>query len=167
MSAKLYLARNGPVGSTAALPKVTTGTAIKTMMQLLNSTDDMRVVEWGISFDGSAAATPIQCELITTSTVASTGTAMVAADITLFSSPAAVAPSTMTYSTTGCSYTATAEGTVTTLRTGDIQQVAPTNQYVKQFPLSREFEVAATNVLRIRVTATVAVNAYCYVIFEI
>ena len=41
---------------------------------------------------------------------------------------------------------------------------APTNQYLKQFPLGQGFYVPAAGVLRIRVTAAVAVNAYCYVV---
>jgi len=48
-----------------------------------------------------------------------------------------------------------------------VQLVAPTNQYVKQFPLGREPMFKASEFLRIRVTAGAAVNAYCYVIIEI
>ena len=53
----LYLIANGPMPTTAAQAAVTTGTAIKSMLQLkpFNVCD---IVEWGISFDGSAAATP-------------------------------------------------------------------------------------------------------------
>ena len=49
----------------------------------------------------------------------------------------------------------------------DVQFIAPTNQYVKQFPLGREPVVDAVSALRIRVTAGAAVNAYCYVILEV
>ena len=47
----------------------------------------------------------------------------------------------------------------------DVQLIAPTNQYVKQFPLGQGFYVPQANYLRIRVTAAAAVNAYCYVIY--
>jgi hypothetical protein len=49
----------------------------------------------------------------------------------------------------------------------DVQHIAPTAQYVKQWPLGREPSFAATEYLRIRVTAAAAVNAYCYVIVEV
>src|SRR3954463_16580900 len=78
----LYLIANGPMPTTAAFAAVTTGTAIKTLLQFKPSaTIVAKIVEWGISFDGSAAATPIKVELIETD-VAATVTASVAADIT-------------------------------------------------------------------------------------
>lgn len=165
MAEKLYWTANGAMPTTAALAPVTTGTAIKTLLQLQCGTaDKIQVVEWGISFDGSAAATPIRCELIHTGTVAATVTAHVAAGVQPFNDTGGTT-SALQLGTTGTGYTATAEGTVTTSRYGDLQLVAPSGQYVKQFPLGREFEVPASGILRVRVTATAAVNAYCYVIW--
>jgi len=167
--AKLFLLQNGPKPTTAGPVKVTTGTSIKTMLQLLLPVGIQgKVVEWGISFDGSAAATPIECELVETGAVAATVTAFVTADITRFGAND-IDPLTalMTASTSGSGYTSTSEGSVTATRELDFQQVAPTNQYVKQFPLGREPEFGNGNVLRVRVTAGAAVNAYCYVIVEI
>lgn len=163
--ATLYWAANGAMPTTAALTAVTTGTAIKTMLQVASSsTRPLKVVEWGISFDGSAAATPIKCELIQTD-VAATVTAHVAAGVQPYDDPNAPA-STVTLGTSATGYTATAEGTITTTRYGDLQQVAPTAQYVKQWPLGREWQVPVSKFLRVRVTAGAAVNAYCYVIWE-
>jgi len=163
--ATLYFAANGAMPTTAALNKITTGTAIKTMLQIAPSaTRPLKVVEWGISFDGSAAATPIQCELIQTD-VAATVTAHVAAGVQPYDDPNAPA-STVTLGTSATGYTASAEGTITTTRYGDLQLIAPTNQYVKQWPLGREFQVPVSKFLRVRVTAGTAVNAYCYVIWE-
>ena len=163
--ATLYFAANGAMPTTAALTKVTTGTAIKTMLQIASSaTRPLKVVEWGISFDGSAAATPIQCELIQTD-VAATVTAHVAAGVQPYDDPNAPA-STVTLGTSATGYTATVEGSITTTRYGDLQLIAPTNQYVKQWPLGREFQVPVSKFLRVRVTAGAAVNAYCYVIWE-
>lgn len=162
---KLYFAANGAMPTTAALSPVTTGTAIKTLLQIATSTTDkIAVVEWGISFDGSAAATPIRCELITTN-VAATVTAHVAAGVQPYSDSGAPA-SSVTLGTSATGYTATAEGSITTTRYGDVQLVAPTNQYVHQWPLGREFEVPVSTFLRVRVTAAAAVNAYTYVIWE-
>jgi len=160
----LYWAANGPMPTTAAFAPVTTGTAIKTMLQIATpSTRPIRVVEWGISFDGSAAATPIKCELLQTD-VAATVTAHVAAGVQPFNDPNAPA-SLVTLGTTATGYTATAEGTITTTRQGDVQFVAPTNQYIKQWPLDNEFQVPISKFLRVRVTAGTAVNCYCYVVW--
>src|SRR5487761_2143902 len=137
-----YRVYNGASPGAAAGAKATTGTSVKTMLQLLHPSLPLSVIEWGISFDGSAAATPIECELIHTTTVAATVTAYVANDVTLFSDP----------STSGSDFTSTAEGSVVApVRIGDYQLVAPTNQYVKQFPLDQEFVVPAGGILRIRV----------------
>ena len=55
----LYTVFNGASPTTAALTPVTTGTAIKTMLQVkLGTGIKGTIVEWGISFDASAAATP-------------------------------------------------------------------------------------------------------------
>ena len=165
---------NGPMPTTAAQAAVTTGTAIKTLLQVkLNAlaTNTARVVEWGISFDGSAAATPIKCELLTTGTVKATITEFVAADIiNLDPNGAAVTDDNpFAFGAAGdeSGYTGTAEGTITATEMMDVQFIAPTNQYVKQFPLGREPQFAPTDFLRIRVTAAAAVNAYCYIICEV
>ena len=163
--ATLYWAANGAMATTAALVKVTTGTSVKTMLQIASSaTRPLKIVEWGISFDGSAAATPIECELIQTD-VAATVTAHVAAGVQPYDDPNAPA-STVTLGTAATGYTASAEGSITTTRTFDAQLVAPTNQYVKQWPLGREAQLPVSKFLRVRVTAGAAVSAYTYVIWE-
>ena len=145
--AELYLIANGASPTTAALVPVTTGTAIKTMLQVKMGTTATRgkVVEWGISFEGFAAALPIRCELIETGTVFATVTAHVAAGIVNLdpfgTTPTSGFPFTFTTTTTG--YTASAEGTITATRPLDVQFIAPTNQYVKQWPLGREPIIAS------------------------
>jgi hypothetical protein len=164
----LYLIANGPMPTTAAQAVVTTGTSIKTMLQL-KPFNQMKIVEWGISFDGSTAATPIKCELLETGTVFGTVTASADADITKMSGSdqavASVAGLTLGTSATG--YTCTSEGSITTVRMFDPQLIAPTNQYVKQFPLGREPVLVIGNACRIRVTAAAAVNCYAYIMVEI
>ncbi len=163
--ATLYIASNGPMATTGTTQKVTTGATLKTLLQIApSSTRPIKVVEWGISFDGSAAGTPIQCELIQTD-VAATVTAHVAAGVQPYDDPNGPA-STVTLSTTATGYTASGEGTPTATRLGDLQQIAPTGQYVKQWPLGREFQVPISKFLRVRVLAGAAVNAECYVIWE-
>lgn len=164
----LYLITNGAFPAAAAPVAVTTGTAIKTLLQL-KPFNIARIVEWGISFDGFAAAAPIKCELLETGTVNATVTAAADADIVKLSGldQAVASVAGLTLATSGTGYTASAEGTVTASRLFDVQFVAPTNQYVKQFPLGREPVLVIGNICRIRVTAAAAVNAYCYVVLDI
>jgi len=163
----LYTIYNGPMPTTAAQAVVTTGTAIKTMLQL-KPFNRVRVVEWGISFDGSAAATPIKCELLETGTVFGTVTASADADIAKWegTDQAVASVAGLTLGTSATGYTCTSEGSITTVRMFDAQLVAPTNQYVKQFPLGREPCLVIGNACRIRVTAGAAVNAYCYMVLD-
>ena len=166
----LYQFFNGPMPTTAAQAVVTTGTAIKTLLQVKGVTAvRYKVREWGISFDGSAAATPIKCELVETGTVFGTVTAAVAADIVGFDAQGLATTSTTYFSvgTAATGYTCTAEGSITATRMFDAQLVAPTNQYIKQFPLGCEPYCDAVSALRIRVTAGAAVNALAYVLLEV
>ena len=168
----LYLIANGPMPTTASQAVVTTGTAIKTLLQVkASSTAMFKIKEWGISFDGSTAGVPIKCELLETGTVFATVTTSVANDIVKLDASALAGgdPTTnlIPVGTTSTGYTASAEGTITATRMFDAQLVAPTNQYVKQFPLGSEPVVNLASAMRIRVTAPVAVNAYCYVVIEV
>ena len=171
---ELYLIPNGPSPTTAAQAAVTTGTAIKTMLQVklnASATTRAKVIEWGISFDGSAAATPIACELLTTGAVKATVTEHVAAGIVNLdpNATATTDDNPFAFGAAGdeTGYTATAEGTITATRMMDVQYIAPTAQYVKQWPLGREPEFGPAEFLRIRVTAGAAVNCLCYVVIEI
>lgn len=169
--AQQYLIANGPMPTTAAQAVVTTGTSIKTLLQVkASATATFKIVEWGISFDGSAAATPIKVELLETD-VAATVTASAAADIVKYNAEALSGgdPTTNLFpvGTTSTGYTSTSEGSITAVREFDVQLVAPTNQYVKQFPLGREPVVQISKFARIRVTAGAAVNAYCYMVVEV
>jgi hypothetical protein len=138
----LFLIPNGPMQTTAAAAAVTTGTAIKTLLQVKPSaTIVAKIIEWGI-FDGFAAALPIKVELIETD-VAATVTASVANDITKLDAAALAGgdPTTnlIQVGTTSTGYTSTGEGTITASRDLDGPQfIAPTNQFIKQFPLGRE-----------------------------
>lgn len=155
--------------TTTAFPGVTTGTAIKTMLQVRPFVRG-KIVAWGISFDGSAAATPIKCELLETGTVFATVTASVDNDIVKLESTTdqvAASVAGLTLSTSGTGYTATAEGTITSSRVFDAQYVAPTNQYIYQFPLGQEPVMIAGSSYRIRVLAGTAVNANCWMEIDI
>lgn len=167
----LYLIANGPSPTTAAQVPVTTGTVIKTLLQVkASATKPFQVVEWGFSGDGSAAATPGKVELCETD-VAATVTASAAADINKLDAEALSSgdPTTnlIPVGTTSTGYTSTSEGSITVVREFDVQLIAPTNQYVKQFPLGLEPVVQISKFLRVRVTFAAAINAYCYVIIRV
>ena len=159
-----YRIFNGPMPTTASFAAVTTGTAIKTLLQL-KPFNQCKITAWGISFDGSAAATPIECELLETGTVFGTVTASADADcMKLDGADQAVASvAGLTLGTSATGYTCTSEGSITTIRLFDVQFVAPTNQYVYQFPLGQEPVLVIGNACRVRVKAGAAVNAICWI----
>lgn len=170
--ANTYIIYNAPMPTTASIAKVTTGTAIKTMLQIRGQVP-FAVVEWGISFDGSAAATPGTVELMTTGTIYATVTASAAADIMKFNdanaptNTAGVSGTPFNLGTTHTGYTATVEGAISQVKTFDGQLIAPTGQYIKQFPLGERPRVIAGNALRVRVLFGAAINALCYVVVEV
>lgn len=179
MAAKTYLIHNSAQATTAAPVKQPTGATIRTMMQLAPAAGyPMRVVEWGCSFDGSAAATPGQVELFAT-TVAATAlsTAYVVGDIQPYGDPNSPAntagtsgvPLNLGTGLSGFSTAAVTEGTVANCRMFDVQMISGTNQFIHQFPLGREPELngkATVEFLRVRMTFGASVNAYAYVIVE-
>lgn len=161
----LFKVYNGAAPTTAAIAPVTTGTAIKTLLQIASPTAvGMTVVSWGIDFDGTAAATPIRCELVETD-VAATVTAHAAGNVIKMNRASGDA-SQIQYGTALSGYTATAEGTITATRLLDYHLVAPTNQFAWEWSLGRESWFQAAKFLRVRVTATAAVNAVCWVMWE-
>lgn len=166
-----YKIFNGAMPTTASFVSVTTGTAVKTMLQVKPSaTLAMKIKAWGISFDGSAAATPIKVALIETD-VAATVTASVANDIAKYDALALAGgdPTTdlIQVGTTSTGYTATAEGSITAVRVFDAQLIAPTSQYVYEYSLGSEPIVQIAKFARIRLTAGAAVNAVCWMLVEV
>jgi hypothetical protein len=160
-----YLVANGAMQTTAAFATVTTGTAIKTLLQL-KPFNVCEIVEWGISFDGFAAALPIKVELIDTGTVFGTVTASADADCSKFDSveQAVASVAGLTLGTSATGYTCTNEGSIVAARNFDLQLLPPTGPYVKQFPLGERPKLIIGNAVRVRVTAGTAVNAYTYIV---
>lgn len=168
----LFLIPSGPMQTTAAFATLATGTSIKTLLQFkASATLVARIIEWGVSFDGAAAATPGKVELIETD-VAATVTASNAADITRYDADAlACGDPTSILIQVGASatgYNASAEGSIAAVRNLDSPQlIAPTNQFIKQFPLGREPIVQVGKFARIRTTFGASVNAYGYMIVQL
>jgi len=169
--AKTYICFNGPMPTVAAGAPVATGAVIITLLQLKPALP-IKVIEWGISFSGFAAAAPGKVELLTTGVIYGTVTAFAAADVMPYDDPnapvntAGVNGVPLNLGVTESGYTCTNEAAIVATRYGDVQQISPTGQYVKQFPLGREFGVPALGCLRVRVTFAASVYAVCYVIFE-
>lgn len=165
MARKLYIVFNGASPTTAGQVKMAVTTSINTLVQVATpSTTGIVIVEWGISFDASAAAVPVLTELLQTDVAATAGTSLTP---TLYGDPNA--PASLCVGGTGATMFndgSITEGTITATRVFDCQLIAPTGSYVKQFPLGREPEVPISKFLRIRTTAPAAVNAICYVIWE-
>lgn len=163
-----YIVWNAPMQTTAALAKVTTGTSIKTMLQLATpSTRMIRVLSWGYNLDAIPGSTGGQVELIQTD-VAATVTAHLASGVQPLD-PNAPA-SLLTLGATATGYTATVEGTITAVRTFDTNLIPPTAgaqemDYDYQFLPEEQPIVAISKFLRVRCTMAAAVNMLCYVRF--
>ena len=169
MAAKTYAVMNGAAPGAAAAVPITTGTAIKTHIQIATNTTTpaIRFVEWWVEFDGSTAATPIKVELIRhTGGPQTTLTAYAAADIAKVNDPNAPASSIQLGTALSGFSNTTAEVTPTTAVSLETHFVPPTSGIYVQFPLGREPEVQVAAFARVRTTAGAAVNCYAGVMWE-
>jgi hypothetical protein len=157
--------------TTAGIVKVTTGTSVKTMLQIATpSTRQLKIVSWGFTLDSAPATTGTGLiELIQTD-VAATVTAHSASGVQPLD-PNAPA-SLMTLSTTGTGYTSSGEGSITAVRTFDAIQISGESngagpvEYHYQFLPEEWSYVAVSKFLRVRVTFSAAVNMLCSVLWD-
>lgn len=170
MAAKTYAVMNGAAPGAAAAVPITTGTAIKSMIQLATNatTPSMRFVEWWVEYDGSTAATPIKTELIRHTTAPQTTlTAYVTADIARVNDPQApVSGLQLGTALSGFSNTTTEVAPTGTPVSLETHYVPPTSGIYVQFPLGREPEIQVAAFARIRTTAAAAVNCYAGLMWE-
>lgn len=163
--AKSYGVYNGAAVTTAAPVAVTTGTVVKTMIQLNTSaSSEARVTEWWWDGSASAAQAPAVIELLFHATGAATVTAYAAADIKKYDPNSRA--SLVTLGTANSGFSASAEGTVATPSGNMVQQIQPTTGFYIQYPLGREPEMAVSSFLRLRNTVNPAVNAICGISWE-
>lgn len=164
-----FKAWNGPMPTTAAQQSVTTGTAIKTMLQLATpATRQIQPIAWGFSLDDAPGGDAV-IELIQTD-VAATVTAHVAAGVQPLdpNSPASL----LSLGVGASGYTATAEGTITATRVFDAVSLSSTSgesglSYAYQFMPDERPIVAVSRFLRVRATTpTGAVDMRCWVIWD-
>jgi hypothetical protein len=165
VAVNVYKVYNAAMPTTAAIAKLATGTAIKTQIQIAPPTNkDVAVLGWGVSFDGSAAATSIMCELCETDVAATSLTAHVQAGLVNINNPGG-ANSLCQLGTALTGFGAGAEGTITAIRMGDAQLIQPTNQFIYDWILGYEFVIRAGKFGRIRITAGTTVNCLAYMLY--
>lgn len=163
-----YQTWNGPMPTVAAQQSVTTGTVIKTMLQLATpSTRQMQLISWGYSLSAQPAAGG-EIELIQTD-VAATVTAHVASGVQPLDPNAP--PSLLTLGAAATGFTATAEGATTAVRVFDSQllgSAAGNNElnYTYQWMPDERPIIAVSKFLRVRVTLGTAVNMQCFVVWD-
>lgn len=164
-----YKTWNGPMPTTAAQASVTTGTAIKTMLQLATpSTRQIQLIAWGFSADDPPGADAV-IELLQTD-VAATVTAHVASGVQPLD-PNAPA-SLLTLGTAATGYTASAEGSITATRVFDAVSLSSVSGesplvYSYQFMPDERPIIAVSKFLRVRATTpTAAQDLRCWIVWD-
>ena len=164
-----FITWNGPAPTTAAQQSVTTGTAIKTMLQLATpATRQIQLLEWGWSSDDPPGADGV-IELLQTD-VAATVTAHVAAGVQNLEPNGSA--SLLTLSTSGTGYTATVEGATTATRVFDVVSLSSVSgesslSYVRQWMPDARPIIPISKFLRVRATTpTTALDLRCWVVFQ-
>lgn len=159
----LFRAANVPMPTTAAETTQTTGTAIRTMLQVAvpSTKSQIKVVAWAVQFAGplTVAAT---VELVETDVAATGLTAHVASGVQPWSPDAIGGTSDMTLGTGATGYTnstSATEGTITATRQGKTVIMQPgESKYEWEWPLGREFLVQKSKFLRVRCTTSVSIG---------
>lgn len=164
-----YRAYNAAMATTAATASVTTGTAIKTMLQIATpATRQLMVLSWGYSLDDPPGADAV-FELIQTD-VAATVTAHAATGVQPLD--ASLPASLMTLGTSATGFTGTAEGSTTATRTFDLvsmssvsAEAAPKMHYEREWTYDNPI-IPVSKFLRIRATTpTTAVDMRCWIVW--
>jgi hypothetical protein len=151
--------------TTAVQAGASYATGAKVAIQLATpSTLELTIVEWGVSFDGSSAATPAIVELVIAGAASTCSSAHSTTTIQNYGPSALASKLSMGTTTTG--YGNGSITTNTTAQTWDKQYVAPTNQYLKLWPLGREPVLGASKFLQLRISTSATVNALAYIVWE-
>lgn len=164
----LFIAYNAALDATTGVTAGTSySTGAKVAIQLATpSTTELRLVEWGISFNGNAAGTPAVCTLCQAS-AASGATGLTAhSTSTIKAIGDRNKTSTLTMGTTSSAYGNAAITTNTTEKEFAAAFVGPMSQYEKQFPLGRDYVVDASKYLQLRINTAATYTALAYIVFE-
>jgi hypothetical protein len=162
----IYYAFNSALSATTAIAAGTSYAAgAKVALQIgIPSGGQIELIEWGISQDGSAAATPTLVEIASTATASTMSTAHTTTTVKPLNDPNAPA-SRLTMSTTATGFGNGAITSNTTLRMADREYVPTTAPFVKLWPLGCYPKFGATGAaefVQFRINTTVTVNAICY-----
>lgn len=158
--------------TTAAFASVSTGTTIKTMLQLSNpSTRMFTVLGWGFTLDDPPGADSI-IELVETDVAATGGTAHVASGVQPVVSGAPA--SLLTLGTGNTGYSFTNEGAITATKLHDqvalssvSAEAGPFLTYRLLFSDVEAPQIAVSRFLRVRATTpTTAVDMRCWILIE-
>jgi hypothetical protein len=162
----LFIAYNAALDATTSVTAGTSyATGAKVAIQLATSSaQEIRLVEWGVSFNGSAAGTPAVCTLAQASAASTCSTAHSTSTIVAVGDRAKTCSLTM--STTTCGYGNGAITTNTTEKEFAAAFVGPTSQYEKQFPLGRDYVVTASKFCQLRINTAATLTALAYIVFE-
>jgi hypothetical protein len=146
-----------------AVVEVATGTAVKTVLQVATpSTTDIRIIGWGISFDGIVAADPAGVVTLIDVDVAATVTALSPTDWGSDDNQNSLCVS----GTSATGYNGSAEGSIAASKIIDPQEVHPQSGYGLWFPEMRQPRVKASRFLRIRCLFSVTVNCVPWIVWQ-
>lgn len=163
----LFIAYNGAVDTTTGvMAGVSMATGAKPAIQLAPPSGmDLRLVEWGVSFNGNALGTPAVCTLAQAS-AASTVTAH--SDTTIKAIGDREVTSGLTFSTSATGYYNGTNGITsnTTEKEYAAAFVGPLSQYEKQFPLGRDFVVTGGKFCQLRINTAATLTVIAYIVFE-
>lgn len=164
--AGLFIAYNAPFDATTGVTAGTSyATGAKCAIQLATpSGTQIKVVEYGVSFNGSTAAAPATVTLAQAGTAATVSTAYSSATLKAIGDNAK--SSTLTMGTTSSGYGNGSVASNTTATMFDAQYVQQTSQFVKQWPLGREPVLLAGSFLQLRVSTSATVSMLGYLVFE-
>lgn len=165
-----YIAFNSALSTTTSIAAGTSyTTGAKVALQIgIPSGGQIELIEWGISMDASAAATPALVEIASTATATTSMTAHSTTTVKPLNDPNAPA-STMTMGTGATAYGAVAITSNTTLRMADRQYIPPTAPFVKLWPLGCYPKFGATGAaeyVQFRINTSATVNAICYLVWN-
>jgi hypothetical protein len=164
----VYTAWNGPMPTTAAQASVSTGTTIKTMLQIAApSNRKLTVLSWGYSIDTAQGAAGT-VELLETGTVAATVTAHVAAGVQ--PRDAGNPASLVTLSTTATGYTSSSEGAIVATRVFDAHKhnsgstgASELMEYTRLWLPHEAPVISVSSFLRVRVTMGTSAGMLCWI----
>lgn len=161
-----YTAWNCAFGATTAVALGTSyASGSKCAIQLAtSSSQQLKLIEWGCSFSGTAAGTPTFIELVQNGTASTMSTAHSTTTVQPTGASVTSCPLTMSTTTTGYG-----NGSITSAtpdKMYDAQQIQPTGGYVKQWPLGREPVVAVSKFAQVRLNTSATYTALIYVVFE-